>query len=352
VGKDYYKILEVEKGANKDEIKNAFRKKAHEFHPDKAGGNEEKFKEVNEAYQVLSDEQKRQQYDQFGTTFDNAGAGGGFEGFQGFGGQGFNVNFEDLGDMFGDFFGGGRSRRGEMHGTDIQVDLELTFKESVFGTEKEINLTKNNNCERCGGVGAEPGSIMKTCSTCDGTGMQTKIQRTILGAMQTRVACADCSGNGETPETLCKDCSGSGIVYEKKSIKIDVPAGVESGMKIRVRGQGESIGAKGQAGNLYVHLYITPDPRFERDQNTIYSTHKIGFTQAALGCEVMTDTIDGKVKLKIPAGTQGGDKLRLKGKGVANGRARGDQIVIIQVVTPTKLSRKEKELLQELDLEE
>ena len=348
MSKNYYNILGVEKGASKDEIKKAFRRKAHEHHPDK-GGDQEKFKELNEAYQILSDDQKRQQYDQFGTTFDSAG-GGGFEGFQGFGGQGFNFNFEDLGDLFGSTFGG-RSR-GRARGADIGLDIHLTFKESVFGVQKEIPLTKNHKCERCAGIGAEPGTAMKTCTVCSGSGMQTKVQRTMFGSMQARVACDTCHGSGEIPQTPCKDCAGSGFIYERRALKIDVPAGVDTGMKIRVRGQGEAIGGAGEPGDLYVTIHVVKDPRFERIDDNIYSIQAIGFTQAALGCEIMTDTIDGQVKIKIPPGIQSGEKLRLKGKGVAGGRARGDHIVVVQVTTPKKLSKKQKELLKELAFEE
>lgn len=355
MGKDYYKILGVEKGASKDEIKRAFRKLAHEHHPDK-GGDEQKFKEVNEAYQVLSDETKRSQYDQFGSTFDQAGAGGfgGFgQGFQGFGGaQG--MNFEDLGDMFSGMFGGGFSRGGSRRaqGQHIQVDMQLTFKEAVFGVEKEIHVSKNNTCDRCGGVGAEPGSKMKICSTCNGSGVEEKVQQTILGAIRSRVACESCAGRGEVPETPCSTCGGSGMEYGKKSLRVEIPAGVENGMKIRVRGQGESIGTSGAPGDLFVVLYVKPDPRFERVGENIYTQHQIGFTQAALGDDVQVQTLDGVVKLKVPAGTQSGDKLRLKGKGVPKSYGRGDMIVIIQVVTPRKLSRKQKQLLEELDLSE
>ncbi|MBU4315486.1 molecular chaperone DnaJ [Patescibacteria group bacterium] len=353
MSKDYYKTLGIEKSASKDEIKRAFRKLAHEHHPDK-GGDEAKFKEVNEAYQVLSDDTKKSQYDQFGSTFDQAG-GGGFSGFgQGFSGQG--VNFEDLGDMFGSFFGGGfgggQRSRAQAQGQHIQVDLQLTFKEAIFGTEKEIQVTKNSACERCGGVGAEPGSTMKTCETCKGSGIQEKIQQTILGAIKSRTACEACNGRGETPQTPCSTCKGSGIEYKRKSLRVEVPAGVENGMKIRVRGQGESIGSQGVPGDLYVVLHVKNDPRFERAGENIYSQHKIGFTQAALGDEVEVETVEGKVRLKVPAGTQSGDKLRLRDKGVPKTRGRGDQIVIIQVMTPKKVSKKEKKLLEELDLRE
>lgn len=345
MSKDYYKVLNVDRSASKDEIKKAFRKLAHEHHPDK-GGDEAKFKEVNEAYQVLSDDTKRSQYDQFGSTFDQQGAGG-FGGFsQGFGG----VNMDDLGDMFGSFFGGGGRTRTQAQGQHIQVDLQLTFKEAIFGTEKEIQITKNNSCDRCGGVGAEPGTSMKTCGTCSGFGVQERVQQTILGAIKTRTSCESCHGQGEIPETKCSTCNGSGIEYKKKSLRVEVPSGVEHGMKIRVRGQGEAIAGGGVPGDLYVDLYVKPDPRFERVGENIYTQHKIGFTQAALGDEVEVETLDGRVKLKVPAGTQSGDKLRLRGKGVPKARARGDMIVVIQVVTPRKVSRKEKKLFEELGL--
>jgi len=353
MSKDYYKTLNVEKGASKDDIKVAFRKLAHEHHPDK-GGDQERFKEVNEAYQVLSDETKRSQYDQFGSSFDQpGGGGGGFGGFnQGFSSEG--VNFDDLGDMFSGMFGGNRggSRTRQAQGSHIQVDMQLSFKEAVFGVEKEIQVSKNNSCERCGGVGAEPGSTMKTCDTCEGSGVQEKVQNTILGAIRSRTACDPCTGRGEVPESLCSTCGGSGMEYGKKSLRVEVPSGVENGMKIRVRGQGESIGASGVAGDLYVILHVKLDPRFERVGEHIYTQHDIGFTQAALGDEVKVETLEGKVKLKIPAGTQSGDKLRLRSKGVPKARSRGDMIVIIQVVTPKKVSRKEKKLLEELDLKE
>lgn len=348
MSKDYYKILGVEKGADKNEIKKAFRKKAHEHHPDK-GGDEAKFKEVNEAYQVLSDDTKRQQYDQFGQTFDGAGGGfGGFGGAQGFG----NINIDDLGDLFGDMFGGGfggsRSRRAK--GQDILVDVDLTFKEAVFGIQKEITVSKNNDCDRCGGIGAEPGSGMKTCGTCNGQGFTVTMQRTMLGNMQARTACVDCKSRGEVPEELCSACSGDGATYGRKTLKIDIPAGVENGVRMRIRGEGESIGGRGEAGDLYVRLHVKSDKRFEREGDVILSRASIGFTQAALGDEIDVETVDGLVKLKVPAGMQSGDKLRLKGKGIARPRGRGDHIVIMTVETPKKLSKKQKKLLEELDL--
>ena len=340
MGKDYYKTLNVEKGASKDDVKRAFRKLAHEHHPDK-GGDEAKFKEINEAYQVLSDEKKRSQYDQFGQTFDDAGGPGGFGGFS----QGFEgVNFEDLGDIFGDFFGGG-GRRGSSgrgaRGSDIQVDVSLKFKESIFGVEKEISIVKNNPCERCAGIGAEPGSSMNTCGTCDGSGVQVKMQRTILGAMHTRVTCEGCSGRGETPDAKCSTCTGSGIVNGRQTLRVDIPPGVEDGVRIRVRNQGESIGAQGASGDLYLRVHVDGDPRFHRHGSDIIVEKTIGFSQAALGDELDVETVDGKVALKIPAGTR-----------VPSGRGRGDQIVVVTVKTPKKLSRKQRKLLEDLELNE
>ena len=346
MSKDYYKTLGVEKGASKDEMKRAFRNLAHKHHPDK-GGDAEKFKEINEAYQVLSDDSKRSQYDQFGS----AGPGGqGFGGMGGFG-QGFQgMHFEDLGDIFGDFFGGRTRGRRSRSGSDIQIDVTISFKESVFGVEKEISLSKNDNCKRCAGTGGEPESALKNCEICNGSGVQETIQRTILGAMKSRVSCSSCNGRGEKPEKKCGTCSGSGTVHASKTLRVDFPAGVETGVKIRVRGQGESIGSLGPAGDLYIRIRVTDDARFERHGNDLYVEKAIGFTQAALGDEVSVDTVEGSVKLKIPAGTQPGDQLRLRGKGVQSGRSAGDQIVIINVVTPKKLSRKQKKLMEELDL--
>ncbi|MFA6522212.1 MAG: molecular chaperone DnaJ [Patescibacteria group bacterium] len=347
MGKDYYKILGVEKSATKEEVKRAFRKLAHEHHPDK-GGNEEKFKEVNEAYQVLGDEKKREQYDQYGTTFDQAG-GGGFGNFNDFYS---NMNFEDLGDLFGNMFGGGGGRGRQNRGQDILVDVELSFKESIFGVEKELSLTKNQACERCGGTGGEPGTKMKTCDDCKGSGMRIVTQRTMFGNIQSRTTCASCGGNGETPENKCTTCNGTGTEYKRSTLRVNIPAGVEDGNRIRVRGQGESMGSAGGNGDLYLQLRVQADKRFERQGDTIYSVKRIGFTQAALGDDVMVETVDGSVKVKVPAGTQPGDKLRLRGKGVPSGRSRGDHIVIVQLVTPKKLDRNERKILEELNLRE
>ena len=347
MAKDYYQTLGVDRQASQDDIKKAFRKLAHEHHPDK-GGNEAKFKEINEAYQALGDAEKRARYDQFGSADGPQGFGGG--GFPG----GFDPNaFGDLGDLFGNIFGGGggggrRSQRGQ----DVEMELYLNFKESIFGVAKEITVNKTNTCARCGGQGAEPGTKLKECATCKGKGFTIANQRTILGSVQMRVACNDCDGRGEKPEKACTDCRGEGTSRGRKVLRVDVPAGVEDNMQMRVRGEGESIGVQGEPGDLYLRLRVSPDARFTREGTTIYIKKKIGFTQAALGDEVQIDTVDGLVSMKIPPGTQSGDELRLRGKGVPSNRGRGDQIVIVQVVTPTKLDKDTRRLLEELNLRE
>lgn len=347
MSKDYYKILDLDKGASQDEVKKAFRKKAHKFHPDKEGGDEEKFKEANEAYQVLSDPQKRQKYDQFGSAAFEGGGFGGGHGFGGFSGQGF----EDLGDIFGDLFGGRRRGPSTPRGNDVQIDLDLSFKESVFGVDHDIDLTKTSTCERCAGTGGEPGTSMDSCDTCDGSGVQVTAQRTILGVMQHKQTCSDCVGTGEIPSKKCKTCHGHGVDKASKKLSVRVPAGVENGAVLRVRGEGEAVRG-GKPGDLFVRLHVKPDKRFDRQGSTIISYASIGFTQAALGDTIETPTVDGVVDLKIPAGTQSGAQFKLRGKGVDGPRGRGDQIVVVDVITPKKLSRQQKKLLEELDLKE
>lgn len=353
MAKDYYKILGVEKNATQDDIKKAFRKLAHQYHPDKAGGDEAKFKEANEAYQVLSDEKKRAQYDQFGSSaFDGSAGFGGGQGFGGFDFSGFKggAGFEDLGDIFGEMFGG-RSRTRERRGSDIQVDLDLTFKESIFGAQKDIDLTKVDTCERCSGTGGEPAEAMETCKTCDGNGVVIGVQRTILGNVQTKRMCETCQGVGKVPKKSCATCRGEGVERRKQKLTVSIPPGVENGAMLRVRGGGEAIKA-GSAGDLFVRLHIPRDARFERDGATLISRSRIGFTQAALGDTIEVETVDGVVDLKIPPGTQSGSQFRLRGKGVPHGRGRGDQIIVVNIETPTKLSREQKKLLEELDLKE
>jgi molecular chaperone DnaJ len=357
MSKDYYKILGVEKNASQDELKRAFRKLAHQHHPDKPGGDEAKFKEANEAYQVLGDEQKRAQYDQFGSGAFDGSAGGGFGG-QGFGGfngaQGFgNINMDDLGDIFGDMFGfgsGGR-RRGsgrQRRGQDIQVDVQLSFEEAVFGLDKDISLTKPIRCERCAGEGGEPGTDMHTCGTCDGQGVIITAQRTILGMVQQKRTCSDCQGNGKIAKEKCSSCAGVGVEKKQKTVTVTIPAGVDDGMTLRLQGEGEAVKG-GHPGDLFIRVFVKKDKRFERRGHTIISEKLIGFTQAALGDKVEIETVDGAVELKIPSGTQSHTQFKLRGKGVPqNASSRGDHIVIVKVETPKKLNKKQKKLLEEL----
>jgi molecular chaperone DnaJ len=363
MGKDYYKILGVEKGASPDEIKRAFRKLAHEFHPDKAGGNEAKFKEINEAYQVLGNEKKRQQYDQFGATFDQQGgfgAGMNWDDFmkyaragasQNFGGFNFNFNGLDLGDIFGDLFGFSAGiRRGSRKsgGEDIQIDLTLEFKEAIFGVRRSVELYKTARCEHCRGNLAEPGTKIVTCATCAGQGRVSRVERTFFGAFQTAAVCPDCHGDGKRAETPCSKCRGQGVVKQKETIEIGIPAGVEDGMTLQVSAKGNAGLYGGRAGNLYVNLHVRADKRFEREGADIYSKVKISFTQAILGDKIDVETVDGAVSLKIPEGTQPGTQFRLRGKGVPRQNAgRGDMFVEVEVEIPTRLSRRQRKMMEE-----
>jgi molecular chaperone DnaJ len=362
MGKDYYKILGVEKGASQEEIKKTFRQKAHEHHPDMKGGDEAKFKEVNEAYQVLGDAKKRAQYDQFGSTFEQARGQGGFSGFEGFRDfsgftNGFNIDMDDIGDIFGgigDMFGfssrGGERRTNRARrGRDLQTIIALSFGEAVFGAEKEISVTRNVKCGHCRGNAAEPGSKIETCKACGGSGRVTRMQRTILGSIQVQTICDACGGEGKTYAQKCSKCSGAGISRETSTLKIKIPAGIDDGETIRLTGQGEAGERGAPAGDLYLKMKIKPDARFERGGYDIKSKALIGFRQAALGDKIEVETVDGAVKLKIPAGTQSGTVFKLRGRGIPKlrGSGRGDHFVEVVVRTPTGLSRKQKELLEE-----
>jgi len=350
---DPYKILGVGRGATQEEIKKAFRKLAHKYHPDKEGGDEAKFKEINSAYQVLGDQTKRQQYDQFGEAAFGGGGGGG-TGFGGFGAQGVNFDFGDLGDLgdiFGGMFGGsGRGRR-KTHGQDIQVDMQLTLEEVVRGAEKEVTLRKMDACDTCGGTGAKDGKTRK-CTGCAGQGVRRVARNTPFGQIAQTVACDTCQGRGEEAEHACATCGGEGTVKKQSTIKITLPPGMSDGESVRVRGKGEAAPFGGEPGDLFIRVFVREDHRFERDEFDLRSTVSVGFTQAALGDSVEVETIDGRVKMKIPAGTQSGTVLSIKGKGIETGRGRGNQLVTIFVVTPTKLNKKQKQLLQDLDLRE
>lgn len=365
---NYYDILGVGKGASKDEIKRAYRRLAHEYHPDKAGGDEKKFREVNEAYEVLSDDGQRAQYDQFGQTFQEARSRGasGFGGFSGFSDfsefmRGFGDNFQrgpfagmefDMGDIFSDIFGSPRQAR-RRQGIDLETVLEIDFLESVFGAEKDLALEKKDACPTCSGSGAEPGTNVTTCPKCHGQGQITTRSRTILGTVQRVEVCDRCEGMGKIPETPCSSCRGLGVKKQKKTIKVIIPPGVEYGQRIKLTGEGE-VGYRGsQVGDLFVDIKVKPHPIFRRENNDIISEVPISFYQAALGARVEIDTVDGQVELKIPAGIQSGKVLRLKGRGAPDlsSTQRGDHLAVIQVRTPTKLSRKEKEALKKLAAE-
>lgn len=354
--RDYYEVLGVSKTASADEIKKAFRRLAVQHHPDKEGGDEAKFKEVNEAYDVLKDTDKRQRYDQFGHA-GVGGASGGYSGgnpFEGFGGfQGQNINFdfgEGLGDIFGQFFGGGgRQRRGPQRGRDVEVQLQLSFEEAVFGLEHELSLDLEGTCSHCKGKTVEPGHDMKTCPTCKGAGQQTRVMNTMFGAIQQSVVCDECEGSGKVPEKKCTVCRGSGTQRQKQSIKVKIPAGIDDGATIRLSGHGEAVG-RGEKGDLYIHIRVKAHKKFTREGDIILSDEHVSMVDAALGTEIDVETVDGVVRMKIPAGTQSGADFKLSGHGVPHLRSdrRGPHIVNVIVDTPTKLSRKQKKILEEL----
>ncbi len=368
MAKDYYAVLGVGKSASQDEIKRAYRKLAQEHHPDKGGGQATKFKEINEAYQVLSDDTKRSQYDKYGQTFDQARAQGasGFGGFSGFTdfsdfAKGFGQNFSqgpyngfefDLGDVFSDLFGGGRKKRNE-HGVDLEMTLEIDFMESITGVEKTVTIEKRSACPICDGSGAEAGSKVVTCPKCHGQGQIISRERTFMGTFQRAEVCDRCGGSGKSAEKECKECRGLGVKQMSKAVKVKIPAGIEDGQRLKLTGEGEAGYRGSRSGDLYIVVNILPHPRFKRDGYDIYTEVPVSFYQASLGAKVEIDTVDGKVILKIPAGVQSGKVLRLKGKGVPHmdDHGRGDHLVIVRVVTPQKLTRKEKELLRQLAAE-
>lgn len=360
MAKDFYDILGVSKTASNDEIKKAYRKKAHEFHPDKGGGNEEKFKEANEAYQVLSNQEKRQQYDQFGQTYDqaqrNGGAGfGGFGGGDPFGGFGFGGNGQgvefDLGDIFGDIFGGRTQHQARRsRGVDLEMPISLSFEEAVFGTNKTITLEKKDACPTCKGSGAAEGAKIITCPKCHGQGQINTLRRTVFGNMQSSVTCDQCDGDGKIPEKACATCKATGVLRQEKTLEVKIPAGIDNGQRIRMTGEGE-VGYKGtDPGDLFLVARVRPSSDFLRDGQNLLKTIPISFTQAALGAKVELQTLDGKIELKIPTGTQSGKIFRVSNKGVPyiNSSKRGDLLVTVRVVVPNKLNKKETELIKEL----
>ncbi len=358
--RDYYEVLGVEKGATGEQIKKAYRKKAMEYHPDRNPGNkeaEEKFKEVGEAYEVLSNDEKRQRYDQFGFAGVDPNYGAGQGGAYGGGFSGFG----DFGDIFSDLFGGGfggfgGGRSAAQHnaprkGENVMHRLELTFEEAAFGCEKEISTPRIENCPNCSGSGSADG-VIETCTNCHGTGRVTVMQNMMGMRMQTQSACPQCSGRGKITKNPCTTCKGKGKVRKTNKVKVKIPAGVDEGQSVRVRGEG-SVGSNGGAnGDLLVEILIKRHPIFEREYMDVLCEVPITFTQAALGAEIQVPTLDGKVPFTIPEGTQTGREFVLRDKGIPeinNPRRRGDHRFTVVVETPTKLTREQKDLLRQLD---
>lgn len=345
--RDYYEILGIQKSASKDEIKKAFHKLAHKYHPDKKGGDAAKFKEVSEAYSVLSDEKKRAEYDSYGRVFSGGGGGsqGGspFEGFDFSNFQGFeDINF---GDIFSDFFGGTRER--VRRGRDISIDLELTFAESIFGVERKVLITKTSSCTVCGGSGGKPGAGTKTCETCNGKGQIRETRRSILGSVSTQRVCETCHGSGKVPKEKCATCHGAGVLRKEEEITIVVPAGIDNGEMIRLSGMGEATPG-GVPGDLYVKIHVKKHPVFRKEGNNLLMDLNIKLSDALLGAEHRIATLDGDISVKIPEGVSFGEMLRVRGKGVPYEKGkRGDILIRINITLPNKLSKKARELFDQ-----
>ncbi len=353
-----YEVLGVSKDASEDEIKKAFRKAAHKYHPDKDGGDEAKFKEINEAYQILSNKEKRAQYDQFGQTFGGSSGFGGAGGSSGFGGaQGFDFSqftqgggFDfagGFGDIFGDFYG---KKSNSSRGRDIQVSVQITFLEMIKGVTKKIDLYKSVKCESCNGTGGDKNSKEITCQKCGGSGSIQKVMRTMLGNFAQTTTCPDCNGKGKNYEKLCYDCNGKGVVDKNVTETVDIPAGINNGQTIVVNNRGEAGKNGGESGDLLIVVEVLNDSRFVRDGDNINSEVHISISQAILGDKVDVETVEGNVVMKIPAGTQSGEIFRIRNKGIPKLQrmGRGDHMVKVIVDIPTKLNRKQKKLIEEL----
>ncbi len=351
--RDYYEVLGIEKNADDAEIKKAYRVLAKKYHPDMNPGDEtaeKKFKEASEAYAILSDPEKKKQYDQFGHAAFEGGAGG-------FGGFDFNgADFGDIfGDIFGDFFGGGSRRRannGPMKGANLRTSVRITFEEAVFGVEKEIELTLKDDCHTCHGSGAKPGTNPETCTKCGGKGQVVFTQQSFFGTVRNVQTCPDCNGTGKVIKEKCADCNGTGYIASRKKIQVSIPAGIDNGQSVRIRDKGEPGSNGGPRGDLLVEIVVGRHPIFQRQDYNIYSTVPMSFAVAALGGEVVVDTVDGKVIYDVKAGTQTETKVRLKGKGVPslrNKEVRGDHYVTLVIQTPDKLSNEARELLKQFD---
>lgn len=368
MAKDYYSILGVPRNASKDDIKKAYRKLAHQYHPDKPGGNAEKFKEINEAYQTLSDDTKRAQYDQFGRTFEGAGAGPGFGGFsadfggfgdifRGFGARqgGGSGNFdfggvEDIFDIFGEGFGGRSRGQAKSRGADIQVDIELSLEEIALGVRKTFSLYKQAVCQTCKGSGAKAGAGKITCPTCKGQGRVRQSRNILFGTFQTVTTCPECEGEGEAVKEKCAACKGEGRVRQPEEVSVTIPGGVRDGEVLEIGGRGEAGKRSGASGNLYIRVHIKKHPYFVRKDADILYKAEVDFVTASLGGAIEIPTLYGKEKLTVSGGIQSGEKITMNGKGLPRrgGWGRGDQIVEISIKVPKRLSRKAQDLLREL----
>ena len=362
--KDYYETLGVNKSASKEEIKKAFYKLAHKYHPDKKEGNEAKFKQVNEAYQVLSDDAKRSKYDQYGPAFENAqhGYGGGqrsgfggfdFSGFGDFsaqGGSAFGEDF-DLNDIFSDFFGGGGGRREARRGRDISTEVQISFSDSIFGTNRKILITKTSSCLSCHGSGAKTGSKMETCKTCNGQGKIRESKRTIFGNIANTKICEVCLGAGEVPHDICETCKGKGVLRREEEVSIVIPAGIRDGEMIRMTGYGEAV-SRGATGDLYIKINVASHAVFKRDGHNLVMNLNLKLSDALLGAEYPIQTLDGEIRVTIPEGVALNEILRVRGKGVPISKnKRGDLLIKLNIKLPGKLSRKSREILEELKKE-
>ena len=356
--RDYYEVLGVDKGADDATIKKAYRQLAKKYHPDMNPGDKEaekKFKEASEAYAVLSDPDKRRQYDQFGhSAFEGGGAGGGFGGFD-FSGADFSDIF---GDIFGDFFGGGSRggarNNGPMKGANLRTSVRISFEQAVFGVEKELDLNLKDTCKTCNGSGAKPGTSPETCRKCGGRGQVVTQHSTPFGTIRNSQVCPDCGGTGKTIKEKCPDCHGSGYISSRKKIQVSIPAGIDNGQSVRIRDKGEPGVNCGPRGDLLVEVVVDRHPIFQRQEMNIFSTVPVSFAVAALGGEILIDTVDGKVVYDVKAGTQTDTRIRLRGKGVPSLRnkdVRGDHYVTLVVQVPDKLSNEAKELLKQFDKE-
>lgn len=359
--RDYYEVLGVDKNVSDDDLKKAYRRLAKKYHPDANPNNKEeaekKFKEVNEAYEVLSDKQKRSMYDRFGHSGPNGYSSdfsgfSGFEGFNGFGGDGgFEVNFEDI---FSSFFGGGASRsqrkNGPQRGRDIRVRIDITFQEAVFGTTKEITVNREEQCDTCKGTGCKPGTSPQTCDVCKGTGQIKTVQNTILGQFQSTRTCTECGGTGKKIKTPCTDCKGRGTIKKQRKIKFNIPEGIDNGQVISLRGEGEPGIRGGASGDLYITIFVKADSTFTRKGDNLFCNVHISFSQAALGAIIRIPTLQGEMDYDLPEGTQSGTVFSVKGKGVKNisGRGVGDLNFTVIVDIPKKLNTEQRELIRKL----